>query len=90
VAVSTQPEEDSMAALSLRTRPARRSAQLALHAPRDGWQALWMSVGALILAAGELLFLWPETHPNAALMLLVLWAASAGAWLLSTLLRRRG
>jgi uncharacterized membrane protein HdeD (DUF308 family) len=61
-----------------------------MHAPHDGWQALWMSAGVLILAAGELLFLWPQTSLTGLLMLLVLWAASAGAWQISTALRRRG
>jgi hypothetical protein len=85
-----QPAEDSMTALPLRSPPARRSAQRAMHAPHDGWQALWMSAGVLILAAGELLFLWPQTSLTGLLMLLVLWAASAGAWQISTALRRRG
>jgi hypothetical protein len=68
-----------MTELSLRSRRPRSSAWLASLAVRDEWPPLWISVAALILAAGELTFLWPDIDPARWLMLIPLWALSLGA-----------
>jgi uncharacterized membrane protein HdeD (DUF308 family) len=79
-----------MTALSLRSRLTRHNGQLALPAPRHGCQASWMSAGVLILAAGELIFLWPDIHPTRLLMPIPLWMLSIGVWQIATALRHRG
>jgi hypothetical protein len=80
VGASASHREQMMTTLSLRSQRSRSSssAWLVALATREAWQCLWMSVAALILAAGELSFLWPDLHAARLPVLIPLWALSIG------------